>query len=468
MYNHFNFKACFDEILVTNDLGRYAFLTQDQFRMLLNGRIKDDAEKYLELKEKQFVYDEPFEIMAQKYAGGLRSIKRYLFSSTALHIFAVTNACNLNCVYCQAKDIDSKLSGFMTVETGRKAIELAMQSPNNDLTFEFQGGEPLLNFNVIMEMIKYSKELNADTQKNIQYTIVTNLIAMTDDQIERLQVANVSICTSLDGCEVVHNQNRPLKSNGAGSYWNVIHQIEKLHSLGITIGAIETTTRCSLDYPKELIDTYLALDINSIFIRAMTPLGFAKAYWDKIGYSAEEYLRFYRSAFEYILQINQAGHFFPELQAVYFLRKMLVGNADNYMELRSPCGAGVGQLSYYYDGNVYTCDKDRMISESGDNAFMLGNVFTSSYSDLMESQTCKSLCAASVVESLPHCCDCAYHPYCGVCPAVIYANDHNIFSGQPFEFRCKIHSGILDLLFEKIHENDPSIIAVFERWIEEI
>ena len=136
------------------------------------------------------------------------------------------------------------------------------------------------------------------------------------------------------------------------------------------------------------------------------------------------------------------------------------------MELRSPCGAGVGQLSYYYDGSVYTCDEGRMISESGDTSFRLGNVYTSTYNDLMESQTCKSLCAASVVEALPHCCDCVYHPYCGVCPIVSYVGEKDIFPRQPFDFRCKVYSGILDLLFEKIRSGDKEIMDIFHSWIE--
>ena len=465
-YNHFNFRRYSDSILLTNDAGRFIFLREDEFQNLLRGTLETGSETYSQLKENGFIIDEPFDVFAPRYSKAVRSMKSYLFSATALHIFAVTNTCNLNCVYCQAKDVHSSLGGKMSVETGKKAIELAMQSPSPFLTFEFQGGEPLLNFDTVIEMIHYSKELNKTYHKNIRYTIVSNLIALTEEKLQILLKENVSICTSLDGCAFVHNENRRLKSDGSGSFSLVMNQLNRLKALNIPVGAIETTTRAGLSYPKELVDTYIEAGIRSIFIRPMTPLGFAKAYWETIGYSPEEYLRFYRTAFSYILSINQTGLVFPELHAVFFLKKILAGIADNYMELRSPCGAGVGQLSYYYDGNVYTCDEGRMISESGDTSFRLGNVYTSTYNDLMDSQTCKSLCAASVVESLPRCCECVYHPYCGVCPVVTYAGERDIYPREPFDFRCKVYSGILDMLFEKIRSGDKQTMDTFYAWIE--
>jgi sulfatase maturation enzyme AslB (radical SAM superfamily) len=230
----------------------------------------------------------------------------------------------------------------MDVTTGRKAIEVAMQSPNQNLTFEFQGGEPLLNFNVILEMISYSKELNVRYNKEIEYTIVTNLIALDDKKLQALIDNNVSICTSLDGCELVHNHNRKLLS-GTGTYDLVKDAVKRVRAAGKHIGAIETTTRFSLDFPEEIVDEYVTSGLGGIFLRPLTPLGFAKSDWEEIGYSAEEFLEFYRKAFMHILDINKKGTVFPELHATYFLRKILHGDSDNYMELRSPCGAGIGQ-----------------------------------------------------------------------------------------------------------------------------
>jgi His-Xaa-Ser system radical SAM maturase HxsB len=461
--NHLNFKQQADGFLLTNDLGMYTFATADEFRKLITGTLTSDDACYREMHDKFFFSDKPREVFVTEAVRHLRTLKSYEFSSTALHIFAVTNSCNMNCVYCQAKATHSMRSGFMSVETGLKAVELAMQSPSKYLTFEFQGGEPLLNFEVVKAMIAHSKEIN--TSKKIQYTIVTNLVSLDKNILEYLLAENVSICTSVDGCAELHNKNRQI-NKGEGSFDLVKNSIETIRAAGGQASAIQTTSHESLKYPIETVDTYIQLGINGIFLRPLTPLGIARANWDVLGYSPEEFLAYYRVALDRIMEINLSGKHFPELHASYFLKKILGGYSDNYMELRSPCGASIGQMSYYYDGNVYTCDEGRMLSEMGDSAFQLGNVYEHTYDQMMNSTMCKATCAASVVESLPHCCDCAYHPYCGVCPVVAYADSADIFPKSPRDYRCKIYMGILDILFEKLRKGNEEILGVFRQWIE--
>ena len=466
MNNHFNFAWKNGEVLITNDFGDYAFLNKEEFSNFITNKTVKGTEAYDLLYQRGFIIDEDPEIFINERIKELRRIKGYAFTATALHIFAVTNRCNQNCVYCQAKSPDSKLDGIMSIETGKRAIEIAMQSPSKYLTFEFQGGEPLLNFDTVVEMINHSKELNLKYNKTIEFTIVTNLIALTDNQLQYLIDNNVSICTSLDGCEEVHNHNRKLRSGG-DTYELVKRKIKKIRDAGIHIGAIETTTNYSLNYPEKIVDEYISTGIGGIFIRPLTPLGFAKSYWEEVGYTPEEFMDFYRRAFYHILEINKKGIYFPELHSKYFLRKILNGDSDNYMELRSPCGAGIGQMSYYYNGNVYTCDEGRMLGEAGDNTFLLGNVYNNTYDDMVGKKTCKATCAASVVETIPNCCDCVYHPYCGVCPVVAYSSSGDIFPKGPFDFRCKIYKGILDILFEIIQKDDPEIMHILQSWVED-
>ena len=186
MINHFNFIWRNGEVLVTNDFGDYAFLKKDEFQALVTNRVHKGTELYELLSARGFVTDDDPSVFILERIGELRNIKGYLLSSTALHIFSITNRCNQNCVYCQAKAPGSTLDGVMDAETGRKAIEVAMQSPSLYLTFEFQGGEPLLNFEVMKEMIRHSKELNKQYKKNIEYTVVSNLIALTDEKLDYL------------------------------------------------------------------------------------------------------------------------------------------------------------------------------------------------------------------------------------------------------------------------------------------
>ena len=134
------------------------------------------------------------------------------------------------------------------------------------------------------------------------------------------------------------------------------------------------------------------------------------------------------------------------------------------MELRSPCGGGIGQLAYFADGRIFTCDEGRMLAEMGNNAFQLGNVYESTYEQLIASSACRTVCAASTLETIPTCCDCVYQPYCGTCPVVNYALTDDIIEKEPRSFRCQVYEGILDYLFCLLIENDQNKIDVLKRW----
>ena len=464
MINHFNFKRVDkNHLLLTNDFGQHVFLSNDDFHSFALNENKLPADTRAELEQKHFLLD-PLSLYSRDLLYRLRDMKSYVFTSTSLHIFVVTNACNLRCIYCQAQAEKVHKNGFMDFETGKRAIDIALQSPSNNLTFEFQGGEPLMNFPVIKQMIEYTEGVKND--KNIEYTIVSNLSLLTDEMVDFFIEHRVSLSTSLDGPQGLHDYNRRHCGNES-SYECAINGIQKVRAKNYFIGAIQTTTRASLSQAREIVRQYISLGMNGIFLRPLTPLGFAQKDWESIGYSAEEFLEFYRTAFDEILKVNREGYYFPEQHATIFLKKILKGYAVNYLELRSPCGAALGQLAYYYDGNVYTCDEARMVAEAGNNAFCLGNVYDNDYSELIGSGTCKATCASSVLESLPGCCDCVYQPYCGTCPVVNYASDGDIFAKNANNYRCQVYAGILDYLFMLLRKNDDTVMTILKSWVEE-
>ena len=460
--NYFNFKQWKDKMLLTNEQGRYILLGKRDFLNLVNKRYDLLSKEILQtLKDRFFIYDIDEDVFIEKVANAYRDNKQYLFSATSLHIFVMTNACNMCCVDCQAQDSAQEKKGKMQEMTAKAAVDIALQSPNEYLTFEFQGGEPLLNFETIKYIVEYSEQNK--NHKQIQYSLVTNTLLLNEEMIQFFKKYDVSISTSLDGCKEVHNSNRP-KIDGDGTYDYVSRNIKWLQSNDIQVGAIETTTKISLKNAEKIIETYHNLGLNHLFIRPLTPLGYAKEHWAEIGYEPEEFLKFYKQCILILLEHNRNGIRMSEGHARIFLKKILTGYSENYMELRSPCGAGIGQMAYYYDGNIYTCDEGRMVAEMGDQMFCLGNVNYSTYDDLMENRVCKVTCQASVLESLPGCCDCVYHPYCGVCPVISYASDNSIYTRESNVYRCKIYKGILDILFEILLE-EPGAEDILKAWI---
>ncbi len=457
--NYFNFKEMDDDYLLTTDAGKFVFLNKDNFNHLIKKeKINEEIEKYL--MEKGIIYYGNDEIFSNNYAKEVRQMKEYVLTSTSLHIFVVSKNCNFRCIYCQAGNLDEKNNYKMTKDTAKKAVDIALESPSDYLTFEFQGGEPLTNFEVIKYIVDYSKSVN--TNKIIEYNLVSNLTLLTEEMLEFFIENNISICTSIDGNKVLHNINRPYPNED--SYESTVGKIKKIQEMNVRVSAIETTSRYSLDKYKELVDEYINLGLDSISIRPLTQLGKADQNWSKIGYEAEEFIEFYKKTLKYIIEKNKRGYFITEGLAVIFLRKILLNQPVNYMELRSPCGGALGQLAYYYDGKIYTCDEARMLSEMGDDSFMLGNVNDNTFRELIDNDITKSIAISSCLECIPTCNNCVFSPYCGVCPVITMAQDNNIFPKNPNEYRCKIYKGMLNELFWYI-KNDPEVVEIFKSWI---
>ena len=462
MINYFNFKKFQDKFLITNDFGRYKFLSNKEFSDLLLDRIDIHSELNKCLEKDYFTYSNIKDSFIENNYIELEKSKNYLFQSTSLHIFVVTTACNQQCVYCQAQNGKVLPHGMMTKEIARKAVDIALNSPSDNLDFEFQGGEPLMNFEIIKYIVEYTK---SKTDKNVRFSIVSNLTLLNDEIIKFIKDNGISISTSLDGDRNIHNYNRPYRT-GKGTYDDVMKSLEKLRSSGIYVGAIETTSKKTLTDYKSLIDTYVKLGFKDIFIRPLTPLGCAKEHWLNVGYTPNEFVEFYKNILNYILELNMNGYSLAEGHAKIFLKKILTGFSPNYMELRSPCGAALGQMAYYYDGNIFTCDEGRMLYEMGDDAFCIGNVFTSTYDSILDNSRCKIVSKASILESLPSCSDCVYQPYCGVCPVVNYATNNDVYEVSHREYRCQIYSGMLDTIFSYLYDDNNRIKEIFRSWIE--
>jgi hypothetical protein len=125
----------------------------------------------------------------------------------------------------------------------------------------------------------------------------------------------------------------------------------------------------------------------------------------------------------------------------------------------------VGQLAYYADGSVFTCDEGRMLYEMGQDTFCLGNVFKDTYVELVDNGTCRTVCASSILETIPSCCDCVYQSYCGTCPVVNYALDQDVIEKHPRGYRCVVYSGMLDCLFKILMENEEQNITILSAWM---
>ena len=136
--NNYRFKRFEDRYLITTDHGSHCFLSEDEFKRLRQNRIKGKLKKKLEEREIVLTSENTEEVRRL-----LRNRYDFLFAGVSLHIIVVTLRCNMNCVYCHASSKSADKNEFdMNQETAKKTVDFIFQSPNNNISIEFQGGEP--------------------------------------------------------------------------------------------------------------------------------------------------------------------------------------------------------------------------------------------------------------------------------------------------------------------------------------
>jgi uncharacterized protein len=230
------------------------------------------------------------------------------------------------------------------------------------------------------------------------------------------------------------------------------------------VSALMTTTPASLTRSRDIIDEYVGLGFDSIFLRPISPYGFAtKTRLDR-AYNASQFLEFYRAGMEYIIELNREGTPFVETYAQLLLRKMLTPFPVGYVDLQSPAGTAIGVLVYNYDGDVYASDESRMLAEMGDRSFRLGNLATDHYREVMSGPRVRALVENSCLETLPGCSECAYAPYCGADPVFNWATQGDIVGYRPSSEFCKRQMGIFEYLFEHLRHGDSFVRNLFLGW----
>ncbi len=457
-----------DGYLLTNQLRDYIFLSVREFQDFLDNKIDHHTNKdlYNILIKKSFIINSSEETFISESASKLRKLSAPLFIGTTLHIFVVTLQCTQKCIYCQAAQ-DPKKPTYMQSSTVNAAVDIVMQSPAMHLTIEFQGGEPLLNFPIICKIIERVEILAPKFDKKISFVLINNFTAMTDEKFSYLLQHNVSICTSLDGPKALHDKNRPyLKSSfDEVLFWTKkINHIYKEKNIQKKLNALPTITKHSLKYPDEIIDTYIKLGFDSLSVRYLSPFGRAQQDWLTIGYSAEEFIQFYQKILARIIELNLDGVSFQESFATMLVQKAIAKKPINFMELRSPCGAAIGQIAYDWNGDIYTCDEGRMLGIVKDYSFRIGNVFENTYTDCVNSNTSSMMVTASCIESHPDCSDCVYSPFCGICPIYNYTQHKSLFGYMSSDYRCNILKGMFTSVFNLLTSKEEHVRNIVSSW----
>lgn len=453
--------------LLTNDAWLYALLSEEEFTDYITGKLW--GQKKIELQDKYFYKDVP------GYSNAVQSLynqrNQFLAFGPSLHMIVTTLRCNHKCQYCHAAVAPMTAKNLdMTIDTARKVVDTIFYTSNPNVTIEFQGGESLVNWEVVQFVIEYAEQKAQYLKKNLSFALVTNLSLMDEEKLQYLLDHHIWICTSLDGDKETHNWQRPFSDGDSYekvTYW--IKRIREAYAERWRTGgapALLTLTRPALENYKKVIDAYVDLGLDVVWLRWLNPYGFAAAEKEKLSYTPEEFITFFHKAMDYILELNRKGILLREMISQVYLTKIIRGIDPNFMDLRSPSGPAIGCVAYNYNGDVYASDESRMLGRMGMHDFLMTPMLDdpeATYRAMALSEVTKIAVQTSTLDGLPGYNDHVYKPYMWVDMIYAYTQDGNPYSSFMKDNRNKMQLARIDYLFEKMQ--DPEIKQIFETWI---
>ena len=349
----------------------------------------------------------------QSFAGRKTVVK-------ALCLHAAHN-CNLSCRYCFAQEGEYHgRRGLMSVEVGKQALDflVANSGSRRNLEVDFFGGEPLMNWKAVQEIVEYGRGLEKEHDKKFRFTLTTNGVLLDEEKIEFANREMSNVVLSLDGRSQVHDFMRPFP-NGAGSYDRIVPKFQEFAKLrGQKDYYVRGTfTRHNLDFAKDVLH--------------LADLGFKQISMEPVvAQESEDYAlreedllavceQYDILAREMIAREKEGRGF----QFFHFMLD-LSGGPCVYKRL-SGCGSGTEYLAVTPWGDLYPCHQF-----VGEDAFRMGTVFEG-----IQKPEIKESFSKCNVYSKPACQECFARFYCsGGCAANSY-NFHGDM-GQVYEIGC--------------------------------
>ena len=337
-------------------------------------------------------------------AGALKEKTSGVVKALCLH---VAHTCNLNCSYCFASQ--GHYHGdraVMSLEVGKRALDFLIENSGTrrNLEVDFFGGEPLMNFDVVKELVAYARVREKECGKNFRFTLTTNGLLINDDVIEFANRECSNVVLSLDGRKEVHDRFR-VDYAGNGSWERIVPKFRKLVEAreGKNYYMRGTFTHANPDFLED-IKVMLDLGFNEL---SMEPVVCAPD--DPSALTEEDLpivLEQYEKLAELMLERHRAGKPFT----FYHYMIDLKGGPCIYKRI-SGCGSGTEYMAVTPWGDLYPCHQF-----VGEEEFKLGNVF-----DGVDNKAVQEDFASCNVYARPECADCWAKLYCsGGCAANAY------------------------------------------------
>ena len=379
--------------------------------------IEECYDQVLELKEagKLFAPD-TFKPMA----GKLKEKTAGVVKALCLHI---AHTCNLNCAYCFASQ--GKYHGeraVMSFEVGKRALDFLIENSGTrrNLEVDFFGGEPLMNFEVVKQLVAYARSIEKEHNKNFRFTLTTNGVLVDDEVIEWANRECSNVVLSLDGRKEIHDAYR-VDYAGNGSWDRIVPKFQKFVQArgGKDYYMRGTFTHANPDF---LTDIQQMLDLGFTEL-SMEPVVCAPG--DPAELTEEDLpivLDQYEKLAELMLKRDQEGKPFT----FYHYMIDLTGGPCIYKRI-SGCGSGTEYMAVTPWGDLYPCHQF-----VGEEKFKLGNIW-----DGVTNKETQCEFANCNVYARPECADCWAKLYCsGGCAANAYHSTGSVTG--VYKYGCEL------------------------------
>ena len=381
------FESNSSEEIIAKIMDKYNGTTE-----ITEPEVKNYYDQIVELKNsgKLFAPD-TFEPMA----GALKQKTSNVVKALCLH---VAHTCNLNCAYCFASQ--GKYHGeraIMSLDVAKRALDFLIENSGSrrNLEVDFFGGEPLMNFEMIKELVAYARSIEKEHNKNFRFTLTTNGVLIDDDVIEFANKEMSNVVLSLDGRKEVHDRYR-VDYVGNGSWEKIVPKFQKL-----------VEARGHKDYYMRGTFTHANPDFLED-IKQMLDLGFTElsmepvvcAEGDPAELTQEDLpivLEQYEKLAELMIERDKEGRPFT----FYHYMIDLQGGPCIYKRI-SGCGSGTEYMAVTPWGDLYPCHQF-----VGDEKFCLGNIW-----DGVKNTEIQKEFAGCNVYAREECRDCWARLYC--------------------------------------------------------
>lgn len=412
----------------------------EKYSYRLNITEEEIEECYNQIEElknsNQLFTEDTFRDMASK----LKEKTSGVIKALCLHI---AHTCNLNCSYCFASQGKyNGQRGIMSLEVGKKAIDFLVSNSGTrrNLEVDFFGGEPLMNFEVVKEIVKYARGIEKKVNKNFRFTLTTNGMLIDDDVIEFANKEMSNVVLSLDGRKSVHDKFR-VDYAGNGSFDRIVPKFQKLVKAreGKNYYMRGTFTHNNPDFLED-IKTMLDLGFNEL---SMEPVVCKED--DPSALTQEDVeivLKQYEDLAKLMIERRREGRPFT----FYHYMIDLSGGPCIYKRI-SGCGSGTEYMAVTPWGDLYPCHQF-----VGDEKYKLGNIY-----DGIDNIEIQQEFASCNVYAKKECDDCWARLYCsGGCAANAYhatGSVKGIYKPGCELFRKRIECAIMVAVSELDDEN---------------